>query len=37
MFINRTACFLVLPFFVVTKKMKLPSGNPDDFDFVFEY
>ena len=37
MSITRTPNFLVLPFFVAAKKMKLLSGNPDDFDFVFEY
>jgi hypothetical protein len=37
MSITRTPNFLVLPFFVAAKKMKLPLGNPNDFDFAFEY
>ena len=29
--------FFCFVFFVATKKMKLLSGNPDDFDFDFEF
>jgi len=29
--------FFCFVFFVATKKMKLLSGNPDGFDFVFEF
>jgi len=28
--------FFLLFFFVATKKMKLLSGNPDGFDFIFK-
>ena len=33
MSINRTPSFLCIVFYVATKKMKLLSGNPDDFAF----
>jgi len=29
--------FFCFVFFVATKKMKLLSGNPDGFDFIFEF